>query len=122
MPWYKSVKIKGEIHCHEPGKKCHAGVVEEGGGVDVDFIHFLSSNIEPENRKEYHDEILVRLTEDMNRLIKEAQRKRPDRRLGIMTAPDGLFFCWMTNKPLTDRKGATEINDDNIERMFGLTK
>jgi hypothetical protein len=118
MPWYLATldTATGNIHCHDAGKSCHVRPLE-GARADVDFIHFLSSNIEPKNRKEYHDEILVRLTEDVNRLITEAQRKRPDKRLGIMTPPDGLFFCWMASEPLT-----TKITDDNIEKIFGLTK
>jgi hypothetical protein len=58
----------------------------------------------------------------VNRLIKEAQKRRPDKRLGILRARDGLFFAWVENYRLTDRSGVTEINVDNMEKMFGLTK
>ena len=96
--------------------------MSEGFEVDMEFTHFLHSKLPPEQRKEWHDEILVKLTDDVNNLLKEAQKQKRNKRLGMMITPQGFFFCWMENYHLKDKTGAIPLTEDNMEEMFGLTR
>jgi hypothetical protein len=37
-----------------------------------------------EERKNIHDDTLVNLTNEVNQLIRDAEKKRPDKRIGIL--------------------------------------
>ena len=68
------------------------------------FNHFVHTAMPEEERKNIHDDILVKLTDNVNKLIHEAQKKRPDKRIGILITPSG-FFSDITVTSLLVRNG-----------------
>jgi hypothetical protein len=122
MPWYSAYRSGDgeEIYYALGGNRCLGSVVREGSEVDQEFTPFVHSKLPPEQGK--HDEILVKLTDDVNRLIKKAQRQKPDKRVGITRVPSGLFFHWLPNYHLPDNVDKVSITDDDVEKIFGLTK
>jgi hypothetical protein len=76
-----------------------------------------------EERKNTHDDILDDLTDDINKLIQEAQKKKPGYHIGIMVTPIGLFFRYNSDTPPTKEwlEKATLITDENVVDLLKLT-
>jgi hypothetical protein len=78
----------------------------------------MASNLDIDKRNEFHDEQLVQLTDKLNNLFREL-KPREGKKLGITTAPSGLFLAWIDERPSTGKQ-YVELDDDSIEEVFGL--
>jgi len=83
---------------------------------------FMHTAMTEEERKNIHDDPLVKLTDDVNKLIHEAEKKRPNKHIGIMNTTLGLFFRYNSNTPPGEEwfKKATEITDENVQQLLKL--
>ena len=86
------------------------------------FNHFVHTAMTEEERKNIHDDILVKLTDDINRLIHEAEKKRPDKRIGILRTPVGLFFRYNSHTPPSQEwlDKAIDVTDENVAKLLKL--
>ncbi|WP_458720451.1 hypothetical protein [Candidatus Nitrosocosmicus sp. R] len=111
----------GTIECGGDGSHCRAAAVVDFAKEDLDkFNHFIHTSMTMEERKNVHDDILVKLTDDVNRLIHESEKKRPDKRIGILITPGGLFFRYNSHTaPPTDKQGI-KVTDENVARLLKL--
>ena len=89
-----------------------------------DFNHFIHTLMTEEERKNIHDDTLVQLTDEVNKMIHEAEKKRPDKRIGILITPEGLFFRYNSNTPPSEEwlKKAKEVTDENVVELLKLTQ
>ena len=108
------------IYCNDnDGNHCWVRSAEM---AREDFNHFRHTK-DPKKRENIHDEILAKLTDDVNNLIREAEKKKTDRRIGILHTPNGPFFRYeMNEKPSKEllAKG-TVVTDENVEELLDLT-
>jgi len=86
------------------------------------FNYFVHTSMTEEERQNIHDNILVKLTDDVNRLIHDAEKKRPDKRIGILTTPSGLFFRYNSHTPPSKEwlENAIEVTDENVAELLKL--
>jgi hypothetical protein len=64
------------IECSGEGNHCRvAPVMADSYKAREDFNHFIHTAMDEERRKDIHDETLVKLTDDVNRMIHEAENK-----------------------------------------------
>jgi hypothetical protein len=113
----------GIIECTGKGNHCLVAKVEMFAAADVEkFNHFLHTDMTIEERKNIHDDILARLTDDVNQLIHEAQKKRPDKRIGILITPAGFFFRYNSHTPPNkeETEKAIDVTDENVARLLKL--
>lgn len=59
---------------------------------------FVTTDVGLDERKEFHDETLSKLAEDVNRLFMQAMDKKKDNRIGIAITPKGMFPIWIPNQ------------------------
>jgi hypothetical protein len=115
----------GTIECTGEGNHCIAASVLKFGVEDREkFNHFLHTAMTEEERKNIHDDILVKLTDDVNKLIHEAEKKRPDKRIGILITPAGLFFRYNSNTPPSKEwlENAMKVTDENVAELLKLPR
>ncbi|WP_458719535.1 hypothetical protein [Candidatus Nitrosocosmicus sp. R] len=113
----------GIIECTGDGSHCRVAAVEMFKVDELEkFNHFVHTSMTEVERKNIHDDILVKLTDDVNKLIHEAQKKRPDKRIGILNAPSGLFFRYNSHIPPTKEwlEEAIDVTDENVARLLKL--
>jgi hypothetical protein len=106
--WRKLLHHGGHDDCIEAGSNCWTGI--DSGGGDPIMIEriFRTSDLPFEERKDFHDEDLKNVSEQINKLLVDVQKKKPDKRIAIMRVPNGLFIEWMPLK--------CPSPDDNVEK------
>lgn len=109
------------IECGGAGSHCNVATVEM---LREDFDHFVHTSMTEEERKDLHDDTLVKLTDDVNKLIHEAEKKRPDKRIGILITPVGFFFRYNSNTAPSKEwlEKAIDVTDENVQELLKLTK
>ena len=117
----------GTIECAGAGSHCRAAAAVTAEGKlesKEDFNHFIHSLMTEEERKNIHDDTLVKLTDEVNKMIHEAEKKRPDKRIGILITPEGLFFRYNSNAPPSEEatKKAKLVTDENVVELLKLTQ
>ena len=67
---------------------------------------------------------MVKLTDDVNKLIHEAEKKRPDKRIGVLITPLGLFFRYNSNTAPNKEwlEKAKQVTDENVQEVLKLTE
>jgi hypothetical protein len=112
----------GTIECWGAGRHCWAGSVPNVKRED--FNHFIHTTMTEEERKNIHDDTLVKLTDDVNKLIHEAEKKRPDKRIGVLITPLGLFFRYNSNTAPSKEwlEKAKQVTDENVQEVLKLTE
>jgi hypothetical protein len=111
----------GTITCGESGEHCHAQSAEMAIAGE-EFNHFIHTSMTPEERKNLHDDTLAKLTDDVNNLIREAEKKRPDQRIGILVTPYGFFFRYNSTTPHTQEQWekGTKVTNENVDKLLKL--
>jgi hypothetical protein len=109
----------GTIQCGGKGNHCRVRSLEM---LREDFNHFIHTSMTEEERKNIHDDTLVKLTDDVNNLIHEAEKKRTDQRIGILITPSGFFFRYNSNTPPSKEwlEKAIKVTDENVEKLLKL--
>ena len=67
-------KFDDLIECGGAGHHCRVANAYKGQARE-DFNHFIHTAMDEERRKDIHDETLVKLTDDVNRMIHEAEKR-----------------------------------------------
>ena len=91
MAWSRIEAHGDHFHCHNPGGNCWHTVKE----LPAETMYFTVSTLPREEREKFHDDLLTQLSDDVDKLFREAAAKRKDKRLSIMITPKGLFPFWM---------------------------
>jgi hypothetical protein len=106
--WRKLESHGGHHDCTAAGDSC--SVLPSNGGGDPIMVErmFRTSDLPFEERKDFHDEDLKNVSEQINKLLVDVQKKKPDKRLAILRVPNGLFIEWMPLK--------CPSPDDNVEK------
>ena len=118
--WFKE---DGTIECTGEGNHCNAASVLKFSVEDLEkFNHFIHTAMTQEERKNIHDDILVKLTDDVNKLIHESQKKRSDKRIGILITPSGFFFRYNSHTPPSKEwlEKAIKVTDENVGQLLKL--
>lgn len=116
-------ETSGIIECGGDGNHCRVAAVDMFAVEDLEkFNHFIHTAMTEEERKNIHDDTLVKLTDDVNRLIHEAEKKRPDKRIGILITPVGFFFRYNSNTPPSKEwlEKAIDVTDENVVELLKL--
>jgi hypothetical protein len=111
MGWWKLVLHGGHFEYVPGGFEYYAGGDSNGdGAVPLKLTDgmFRTSDLPFEERKDFHDEDLKNVSEQINKLLVDVQKKKPDKRIAIMRVPNGLFIEWMPLK--------CPSPDDNVEK------
>jgi hypothetical protein len=111
MAWHKLTWSSG-WHCDTPGGNCRSQFLPEDP-------MFSDAKMISELQNEVHDESLVKLTQEVNRLIEEAAQKRNDRNLRIALTSHGLAIIW-THKGSTTSIDSPELTDSEMLEELGL--
>jgi hypothetical protein len=118
MGWWKLVLHGGHFEYVPGGFEYYAGGDSNGdGAVPLKLTDgmFRTSDLPFEERKDFHDEDLKNVSEQINKLLVDVQKKKPDTPLIIMRVPAGLFIRWKTG---IYQKCPNP--DDNVERKENL--
>jgi hypothetical protein len=64
----------------------------------------------------------AKLTDEVNNLIHEVEKKWPDQRIGILVTPYGFFFRYNSIKPHTDKQlqKSKTVTDENVGELLKL--
>jgi hypothetical protein len=121
---FRCVKRGGTTECGGHGSRCIIRIRTPGvEGEDEEENFFIHTEMTEEEREHIHDDTLVKLTDDINKLIREAEKKRPDKYIGIMFTTSGLFFRYGSKTPPSKEwlEKAMEITDENVQQLLKLT-
>jgi hypothetical protein len=99
--WRKLLHHGGHDDCIEAGSSCFISV--KAAFEDNPISYMVTSSLPIEERKDFHDDDLQRVSDEINKLLNDVRKKRADKRLSIMRVPNGLFLQWMPeNCPTPD--------------------
>src|SRR5918996_823115 len=115
MTWHKLTNVGGVFHCDTSGHNCLTHVAPEEPA-------FLNAGIKKEMQDEVHDDVLDKLTNEMNEMLTEVAQKRKDKNLRILTTSRGLVLMWTSKGPAPSNAEQKELTDDEIVEIFGLTQ
>ena len=106
--WRRYTSHGGHFDCAESGVQCW--ILEGSGDGDPIMIEriFRTSDLPFEERKDFHDEDLKNVSEQINKLLVETRKKKLNMRMAIVRVPNGLFLKWIPLK--------CPSPDDNVEK------
>ena len=118
--WRKLLHHGGHDDCIEAGSSCFASVKEAfTDSVGVRFM--VTSDLPIEERKDFHDDDLQRVSDEINKLLNDVGKKRPDKRLTIIRSPNGSFLQWMHEKCPTPDDGVEKkeyLEDSDYDHLL----